>query len=142
MNAGPASKMILIVDDDPDVRTLYRLVLHQEGLEVVEAENGQEALDIIQNNTPALVLLDVMMPDMDGYEVCRKLRADPKTARLPVLMFSAKGTGADRNTGLRVGANDFMVKSAGPRALVARIRSLLADPMSGGDAIPVPVPSR
>jgi DNA-binding response OmpR family regulator len=128
------------VDDDPDVRTLYRLVLHQEGLDVIEAENGKEALDIIQNDAPALVLLDIMMPDMDGYEVCRRLRADPSTAELPVLMFSAKGTGADRNTGMQVGANDFMVKSAGPRALVARIRSLLSDPTSGGDVVPVAVP--
>jgi DNA-binding response OmpR family regulator len=141
LKPGSASKKILIVDDDPDVRTLYRLVLHQEGLDVVEAESGQEALDIIRGNAPALVLLDIMMPDMDGYEVCRRLRADPKTAQLPVLMFSAKGTGADRNTGLRVGANDFIVKSAGPRALVARIRSLLSDPASKGDAVPVPVPS-
>jgi two-component system phosphate regulon response regulator PhoB len=132
-------KKVLIVDDDPDIRTLYRLVLHQEGLEVIEAESGQQALDIIQAEVPALVLLDIMMPDMDGYEVCRRLRANPQTAALPVLMFSAKGTSADRKSGLRVGANDFVVKSAGPRVLAARIRTLLGDPLAGGDSMPVPV---
>jgi DNA-binding response OmpR family regulator len=134
-------KRILIVDDDPDVRTLYRLILHQEGLDVIEAEGGQEALDIIRNEMPALVLLDIMMPDMDGYEVCRRLRSDPKTAKLPVLMFSAKGSSSDRKDGLQVGADDFIVKSAGPRALVARIRSLLSDSLSSGDGLPVVVPS-
>jgi DNA-binding response OmpR family regulator len=134
-------KKVLIVDDDPDIRTLYRLVLHQEGLEVVEAGNGQEALNIIKAEEPALVLLDIMMPEMDGYEVCRRLRADPRTARLPVLMFSAKGTSADLKNGFNVGANDFVVKSAGPRALIARIRSLLSDPLSNNNGLPVPFAS-
>jgi DNA-binding response OmpR family regulator len=131
-------KKVLIVDDDPDIRTLYRLVLHQEGLDVIEAENGQEALAKIKAETPALVLLDIMMPDMDGYEVCRRLRSDPHTAALPVLMFSAKGSSADRKNGFQVGANDFMVKSAGPRALVVRIRSLLSDSLSNSDGMPLP----
>ncbi len=132
---------VLIVDDDPDIRTLYRLVLRQEGLEVIEAENGQEALDKIQAEAPSLVLLDIMMPGMDGYEVCRRLRSDPRTARLPVLMFSAKGTSADRKNGFKVGANGFVVKSAGPRALVTRIRSLLSDPLAGSEGLPLPLAS-
>ncbi len=132
---------VLIVDDDPDIRTLYRLVLRQEGLEVIEAENGQEALDKIQAEAPSLVLLDIMMPGMDGYEVCRRLRSDPRTARLPVLMFSAKGTSADRKNGFKVGANGFVVKSAGPRALVTRIRSLLSDPLAGNEGLPLPLAS-
>ena len=132
---------VLIVDDDPDIRTLYRLVLRQEGLEVVEAENGREALDIIDTEAPALVLLDIMMPDIDGYEVCRRLRADPRTARLPVLMFSAKGTSADRKNGFKVGADGFIVKSAGPRALVTRVQSLLSDTLSKNNGLPFPLAS-
>jgi two-component system phosphate regulon response regulator PhoB len=132
------TQKILIVDDDPDIRSLYRLVLHQEGLDVVEAESGQEALSKVQAERPALVLLDIMMPEMDGYEVCRQLRADPQTARLPVLMFSAKGTSDDRKNGMLVGADDFVTKSAGPRALVTRIRSLLSSTLSSNGAIPAP----
>lgn len=131
-------KKVLIVDDDPDIRALYRLVLCQEGLEVIEAENGQDALAKAKSEAPALVLLDIMMPDIDGYEVCRRLRADPRTTGLPVLLFSAKGTSADRKNGFQVGANDFMVKSAGPRALVARIRLLLSDTLSNSDGMPLP----
>jgi DNA-binding response OmpR family regulator len=134
-------KKVLIVDDDPDIRTLYRLVLRQEGLEVIEADSGQDALDKVQAEAPSLVLLDIMMPGIDGYEVCRRLRADPRTARLPVLMFSAKGTSADRKNGYQVGANDFIVKSAGPRALVARIRSLLSGSLSNTDGWPAPLAS-
>jgi DNA-binding response OmpR family regulator len=130
------TQKILIVDDDPDMRSLYRLVLRQEGMEVVEAESGREALDKIQAEKPALVLLDIMMPEMDGYEVCRRLRADPETACLPVLMFSAKGTSDDRKTGMLVGADDFVTKSAGPRTLVSRIRMLLSRGLCGGDALP------
>ncbi len=79
---------------------------------------------------------------MDGYEVCRRLKADPETAGLPVLLFSAKGSSADRKNGFQVGANDFLVKSAGPRALVVRIRSLLADSFSSSDGLPFPAPCR
>ena len=130
-------KKVLIVDDDPEMRSLYRLVLRHEGLDVIEAESGAEALSLIQTEDLALVLLDIMMPEMDGYEVCRRLRADPQTARLPVLMFSAKGTTAARRNGILVGADDFMTKSVGPRALVARIRSLLSDSLGSNDVTPL-----
>lgn len=131
------SQKVLIVDDDPDIRSLYRLVLLQEGLDVIEAESGQEALSKVRAEKPALVLLDIMMPEMDGYEVCRQLRANPQTAKLPVLMFSAKGMSDDRENGVLVGADDFVTKAAGPRALVARIRSLLSCSISGGGAMSV-----
>jgi DNA-binding response OmpR family regulator len=127
-------KKVLIVDDDPDMRSLYRLVLRQEGLAVIEAQSGPEALSLAKEELPALILLDIMMPDMDGYEVCRRLRADPRTAELPVLMFSAKGTGSARRNGMLVGADDFMTKAVGPRALVSRIRTLLSGPLSTGEA--------
>jgi DNA-binding response OmpR family regulator len=133
------TKKILIVDDDPDMRSLYRLVLRQEGLEVIEAETGSEALSLAKKEPLALVLLDIMMPEMDGYEVCRRLRADPRTADLPVLMFSANGTGSARRNGMLVGANDFVTKSVGPRALVARVRSILSSPFNGQGKAPFPV---
>jgi DNA-binding response OmpR family regulator len=128
---------VLIVDDDPDLRSLYRLVLKQEGLEVVEAESGQEALTKVRVENPALILLDIMMPEMDGFEVCRRLRADPQTAGVPVLICSAKATIDDRKTGMRVGADDFVTKSDGPRVLVNRILSLLSDSFSTSDGAPL-----
>ena len=131
-------KKVLIVDDDPDVRSLYRLVLRQEGLEVLEAQDGEEALAIAQAETLALVLLDIMMPEMDGYEVCRRLRANPETADVSILLFSAKATTTGREDGLLAGADDFVPKSVGPRALVARVRSLLSPPAASTDGMPVP----
>lgn len=134
-------KKVLIVDDDPEVRALYRLILRQEGLDVIEAESGAEALSLAQEELPALILLDIMMPEMDGYEVCRRLRANPHTANLAILMFSANGTGAARRNGMLVGANDYMSKSVGPRALVARIRALLSSHLSGNECAPFPATS-
>lgn len=116
---------ILIVDDDPDIRSLYRLVLRQEGLEVIEAASGQEALSRVETDIPALVLLDIMMPDMDGYEVCRRLRANPRTVKLPVLLFSANGAGSVQDNVKRAGADGFVAKTAGPRAVATRIHALL-----------------
>jgi DNA-binding response OmpR family regulator len=129
---------VLIVDDDPDMRSLYRLVLGQEGLEVIEAATGLEALELAESEAPSLILLDIMMPEMDGYEVCRRLRANPQTAQLPVLMFSAKGTSSARRNGMLVGADDFMTKSVGPRALVNRIRALLSSSLSNSEFPPLP----
>jgi two-component system cell cycle response regulator len=131
-------KKILIVDDDPDVRSLYRLVLRQEGLEVYEAQDGKEALAIAQAEALDLVLLDIMMPEMDGYEVCRRLRAKPDTKDVSILLFSAKATVTGREDGLLAGADDFVPKSVGPRALVARIRSLLSPPTASADSVPIP----
>ena len=135
--ADLATLKVLVVDDDPDVRSLYRLILSLEGLEVIEAESGPQALSIVRVEDPALILLDIMMPEMDGYEVCRRLRADPRTASLPVLMCSAKDTGDDRKHGKLVGADDFVTKSAGPRVLVDRIYSLLSDTLPRRDSAPL-----
>jgi DNA-binding response OmpR family regulator len=118
---------ILIVDDDPDIRSLYRLVLRQEGLEVIEAASGQEALSLVKTDIPALVLLDIMMPGMDGYEVCRRLRTNPRTVQVPVLLFSANGAGGVQDKVKRAGADGFVAKTAGPRAVASRIHALLID---------------
>jgi DNA-binding response OmpR family regulator len=134
-------KKVLIVDDDPEIRSLYRLILRQEGLDVIEARSGQEALSLAQEEQPALILLDILMPDIDGYEVCRRLRANPQTASLHILMFSAVGTGTARRNGILVGADDYMSKSVGPRALVARIRSLLSGHLSSNESAAAPAAS-
>ena len=131
-------KKVLIVDDDPEIRNFYGLLLRREGWEVVEAESGQDALSKARAESPDLVLLDVMMPDMDGYEVCRHLRADPQTADLPILMISAKATVSDRRSGMTAGANDFLCKTVGPRRLVAQIRNILTNPLSGDGTVSVP----
>jgi DNA-binding response OmpR family regulator len=120
---------VLIVDDDPEIRTFYALLLQREGWEVDEAENGYDALSKARAQPPALVLLDVMMPELDGYEVCRRLRADPQTSDLTILMISAKATVTDRRNGIMAGANDFLCKTIGPRRLVAQIRTFLTSPM-------------
>jgi DNA-binding response OmpR family regulator len=132
-------KKVLIVDDDPEIRTFYALLLQREGWEVDEAENGRDALFKARQELPALVLLDVMMPEMDGYEVCRRLRADPHTSHMTILLISAKATVTDRRNGIMAGANDFLCKTIGPRRLVAQIRAFLTSPMPGDSAVPVPV---
>lgn len=129
-------KKVLIVDDDPDMRSLYQLVLSNAGLEVIEARSGTEALSIVQSEMPALVLLDIMMPEMDGYEVCRQLRANPRSAKVPILLFSARATNTGHRNGLLAGADDFIDKAVGPRALVDRVHSLLSASLVGRDAVP------
>lgn len=129
---------VLVVDDDPDIRSLYQLALSLEGLQVIEAESGQEALSKARTEDPDLIILDIMMPEMDGYEVCRRLRADPRTARVPVLICSSKETSNDRKNGMLVGADGFVTKSAGPHVLLDRIYSLLSDSLTGRDRGPVP----
>jgi DNA-binding response OmpR family regulator len=120
---------VLIVDDDPDIRTLYKLVLRREGLEVIEAESGYEALSKVRREPPALVLLDVMMPEMDGYEVCRKLRSDPETAHLPILLISGKSTVSARRDGIMAGANDLLSKTVALQTLVSSVQTLLSNPL-------------
>jgi DNA-binding response OmpR family regulator len=120
---------VLIVDDDPDIRTLYKLVLRREGLEVIEAESGYEALSKVRREPPALVLLDVMMPEMDGYEVCRKLRSDPETAHLPILLISGRSTVSARRDGIMAGANDLLSKTVALQTLVSSVQTLLSNPL-------------
>ena len=123
---------VLIVDDEADIRSLFKLALRREGLKVIEARSGWEALALVEAEPPDLVLLDIMMPDMNGYEVCRRLRADSRTAHIPILVLTARTNLAERRNALLCGANDFLVKTAGPRRLIERVRSLLGhnSPMS------------
>ena len=120
------SEKILIVDDDLDTLRLVGLMLQRQGYQISAATNGQQGLDKAFEEDPDLILLDVMMPDMDGYEVTRRLRQNPSTANTPILMFTAKTQLDDKVVGFEVGANDYLTKPTHPSELQARVKTLLA----------------
>lgn len=116
---------VLIVEDEPDIRDLVVFHLEREGYQVAQCRSGPEALRLARATPPDLVLLDLMLPEMDGLEVCRRLRQDPATMALPIVMLTARGDEVDRVLGLELGADDYVVKPFSPRELVARIRAVL-----------------
>ncbi|CAM3163991.1 response regulator transcription factor [Sporolactobacillus spathodeae] len=116
-------KSILIVDDDPNIRELVSVFMHQEGLSCMEAENGRQALQTLEKDTIALVVLDVMMPEMDGWRFCEKARS--LYPQLPILMLTAKGETMQKVKGFQLGADDYLVKPFEPIELVMRIKALL-----------------
>jgi len=116
---------ILVVDDEPDALELIEVNLKGAGFDVLSAANGREALDKARASLPALIVLDVMLPEVDGLEVCKSLRRDPKTAFIPILMLTARAAEIDRIVGLELGADDYVTKPFSPRELVLRIRNLL-----------------
>ena len=113
-------QQILVVEDEADIRELLRFNLEREGFSVLEA-----ALDMARRHTPALVLLDVMLPGLDGFEVCRRLGAQTETAHIPILMLTARGEEMDRVVGLSLGADDYVVKPFSVRELMLRVRAVL-----------------
>lgn len=113
---------VLIVDDDPHLRELMKVFLKEEGFELAEAGDGREALEVLAEKRVDLVLLDIMMPNMDGWQLCRKIQ---EHYELPVLMLTAKGETADKVRGFRLGADDYLVKPFEPEELIARVRALL-----------------
>lgn len=121
MNKGT----ILVIDDEKDLIELVRYNLERERFDVICTDNGQSGLDIATRHRPDLIVLDLMMPGMDGLETCRKLRADSRTARIPVIMLTARATEADRIVGLELGADDYVIKPFSPRELVARVKAVL-----------------
>jgi two-component system phosphate regulon response regulator PhoB len=116
---------ILVVDDEPEAVELLEFNLKQAGFDVITAGDGDEALKKAKASTPALVVLDLMLPEVDGLEVCKLLRRDPLTARIPVLMLTAKAAEIDRVLGLELGAEDYVTKPFSPRELILRIRKIL-----------------
>lgn len=117
---------ILIVDDDLDTLRLVGLMLQRQGYQISAATNGQQGLDKAFEEDPDLILLDVMMPDMDGYEVTRRLRQNPSTSETPIMMFTAKSQLDDKVIGFEVGVNDYLTKPTHPSELQARVKTLLA----------------
>ncbi len=124
------SEKILIIDDDLDTLRLVGLMLQRQGYQISAATNGQQGLDKAFEEDPDLILLDIMMPDMDGYEVTRRLRKNPSTMETPILMFTAKTQLDDKVIGFEVGANDYLTKPTHPSELQARVKTLLS---RGGD---------
>ena len=116
---------VLVVEDEPDIRDLLAFHLERGGYQVTRAATGPEALRQLRAAPPDLVVLDLMLPEMDGLEVCRRLRADPATAGLPVIMLTAKGDEVDRVVGLEIGADDYVVKPFSPKEMLARVRAVL-----------------
>ena len=119
------NKKILVIEDDPNALRLIRYALEQEGYQVLSAENGLEGVKKAQDDHPDLVVLDIMLPGLDGYEVCHKLRQKPETAALPVLMLSAKARQDDKDIGLKMGADDYLAKPADPATMVEKVKALL-----------------
>ena len=120
------NEKILIIDDDLDTLRLVGLMLQRQGYQISAATNGQQGLDKAFNEEPDLILLDVMMPDMDGHEVTRRLRRNPSTVETPILMFTAKSQLNDKVIGFEVGASDFLTKPTHPSELQARVKTLLS----------------
>jgi len=120
---------ILVADDDADIRLLVVMRLQHSGHEVTGVPDGRAALDACRESGPDLVVLDVMMPGMDGLEACRELRAHPTTAKTPVILLTARAQTADVEAGLAAGADDYVTKPFSPRDLAERVDSLL----SGGN---------
>ncbi len=117
------SKRVMVVDDEADIVELIRYNLTNEGYEVLTARNGQEALEKAASS-PDLIILDLMMPVMDGLETCKRLKADPRTARIPVLFLTARSGEVDEVIGLEMGADDYIRKPISPRKLAARVKAL------------------
>jgi len=118
-------KRLLLIDDDPNLILLVKDYLEFRGYEVVTAENGREALDVLEREIPDMIICDVMMPEMDGYSLVKHVREDPRTSWVPVLFLSAKGQRQDRVKGLNTGADVYMVKPFEPEELVAQVESSL-----------------
>jgi CheY-like chemotaxis protein len=126
-------EVVLIADDEEDIIRFVEINLRLEGLEVITAKDGEEALQQAFDQRPSLILLDAMMPRMDGYEVCAKLRADERTFQMPIIMLTAKSLEADRALARDVGADDCIIKPFDPTELVDKVKDRLA---GGGGAWP------
>jgi two-component system alkaline phosphatase synthesis response regulator PhoP len=120
-----AKGKILVVDDEVNITQILEFSIGAEGYEVITAANGEEAIDKARREQPDLIILDVMMPKIDGYEACRILKANPLTKSIPVVLLTAKGRDIDKRLGYEVGATDYIIKPFSPNKLVDRIHQLL-----------------
>lgn len=127
------AEKILIVDDDPETLRLVRMILQRQNYDVVTASNGMQGITMARTEQPDLILLDVMMPDLDGYQVCQQIRSNPETAPIPIIMFTAKTQVEDKVAGYDAGVDDYITKPIHPAELAAHIRSLLSRRRPAGD---------
>lgn len=125
---------ILVVEDEKNILQLVSYNLQKEGYQVVTAKDGEEALHKVRREIPDLVLLDLMLPKMDGLEVCRQIRSEEKTKAIPIIMLTAKTQEADRVVGLEMGADDYIPKPFSPRELLARVKAVLRRTTRKADA--------
>jgi DNA-binding response OmpR family regulator len=116
---------ILVVDDEPDAVELVAFNLRQAGFSVTTAADGAEALQKARTQRPDLIVLDIMLPELDGFEICKLLRHDPTTAKMPIIMLTAKAAEVDRVLGLELGADDYLTKPFSPRELTLRVKKIL-----------------
>lgn len=117
---------ILVVDDEINITQILQFSIGAEGYEVITAQNGEEAIDKARREQPDLIILDIMMPRIDGYEACRILKANPMTKNIPVVLLTAKGRDIDKRLGREVGAIDYIVKPFSPNKLIDKIHKLLS----------------
>ncbi len=129
------NQTILVVDDEQNIRDLAKLYLEKEGYAVETAVDGAQALAMVNDNPPTLMVLDLMLPEVDGWEVCRRIRTD---SDLPILMLTARDDDIDKIVGLEMGADDYLTKPFNPRELVARVRAILrrAEPAQTVNGLP------
>ncbi len=132
-----SKEKILIVDDDIDILDVLKITLEDEGYEVIEAHNGQEALDIIKKEPPELVITDMKMPKMDGNKLCQALREDMLIQHMPIIMLTGKSEVTDKVSGINAGADDYIVKPFEPKELVARVKMILRRSARDLDANPL-----
>ncbi|HEX2787391.1 MAG TPA: response regulator transcription factor [Ignavibacteria bacterium] len=117
---------VLVVDDEKDIVDLLKYNLEKENeFEVTTAYNGKEALDAVQNEKPDIILLDIMMPELNGFEVCKRLKSDPSNSKIPVIFLTAKENEIDEIVGLEIGADDYIQKPISPRKVIARMKSVI-----------------
>lgn len=144
-NSNKEGKKLLLIDDDPNLILLVKDYLEFRGYEVATAENGREALDILETQVPDMIICDVMMPEMDGYAFVARVREESRTSWIPFLFLSAKGQSQDRIKGLRTGADVYMVKPFEPEELVAQVEACLSrvtpPPSTPGTGPTIQVPS-
>jgi two-component system alkaline phosphatase synthesis response regulator PhoP len=116
---------ILVVDDEVNITQILEFSIGAEGYEVITASNGEEAVEKARREQPDLIILDIMMPRIDGYEACRILKSNPLTKNIPVVLLTAKGRDIDKRLGYEVGATDYIIKPFSPNKLIERIQELL-----------------
>ena len=127
MSATEEKPLVVVADDEREVASLVAVVLRRAGMRAAVACNGEEALEVIAEREPDAAVLDIMMPNVNGYEVVRAIRDEPLTQRMPIVLLSARAGGIDRDYGLRIGADAYLLKPFQPKALVAKVSELLAN---------------